>query len=322
MRIANSMIARNYTNNLNSSLSRLNAYNMRVTTQRRFSSMAEDTASGVRAMKVRRTLAQTTVYKETAQMLNGKLSAAETNLMQMSALSREVIGEFVSGISEEKGPAEREVIAENLRKVRDSMLGIMNAQYSDLYLFGGTRTTERPFTLDTAGDLLYNGTSIKDMTPAEYDAFVKDAAHVDLGLGLTMSGQDIQGNSAFKSTMSGVEVFGHGENNIYIKLSQMIDALENNTSIVDSGKLLDEFKDIAADVNVQLTQLGANTQYLDTTIDRLDTESISLKERQNTIEIIDPAEAIMDFKMQEYVYNAALQMGNRLLQPTLFSFLN
>jgi len=44
---------------------------------------------------------------------------------------------------------------------------------------------------------------------------------------------------------------------------------------------------------------------------------LHLLERQQQLEIRPPEEAIIDFKMQEFIYNATLQMGQRLLQPTL-----
>jgi len=36
---------------------------------------------------------------------------------------------------------------------------------------------------------------------------------------------------------------------------------------------------------------------------------------------VDPAEAIVDFKMQEYSYNAALSMGNKILQNSFIDFM-
>lgn len=329
MRIANSTIVRNYTSNLNNNLSRLNEYNMKVTTQRKFTSMAEDTAAGVRAMKVRRSMAQLESYADNSRTMKATLTSAEGNLMQISSLSHEASAKFVSAMNGDKGEGERKIIASELKKTQEALLACVNGQYSDQYLFGGTNTTSAPFTLDDAKDLCYNGVKVKDIADAngqvkqEYQYLMDDAAFVDIGMGLTMNDQELQGNSAFESTMNGLDFLGVGDKNLYLVLGEMIDMLETGSMDMDgAGKLLDQFRASSNNVNIQITELGAKASYIDFTIDRLDAESISLKERQNALEIIDPADAIMDFKVQEYVYNAALQMGQRLLQPTLFSFMS
>jgi flagellar hook-associated protein 3 FlgL len=48
----------------------------------------------------------------------------------------------------------------------------------------------------------------------------------------------------------------------------------------------------------------------------------NIVERIDNIEYVDSAEAIMDYKMQQYVYRAALQMGVQILQPTLLDFID
>ena len=36
----------------------------------------------------------------------------------------------------------------------------------------------------------------------------------------------------------------------------------------------------------------------------------------------DPAETIIYFKSQEAAYNAALQMGTKIIQPSIFDYMN
>lgn len=336
MRITNTTIARNYTNNLNRNLSQLNTANMRVTSTRKFMSMSEDTAAGVRAMKVRRNLDQLTSYMDNAKTVEGKLGAAEDNMLQISTLSNEAYALFVSGVNGDKGFEDKKIVAEQLKQIQKSMLATANAKYADNYLFGGTNASEAPFTLDAGGELLYNGMKVSDIDPnstnlaiaAASKALLNDAAHVDIGMGLQMNGQEVVGNSAFESTLVGIKMFGYGTDadgndlNIYNKIGEMIDMLENDPSNTDrGGKIMEQYKQVSINVNIQVTDLGAKQEYLEFMLDRMDLEAINLKERQNNIEIIDPAEAIMDWQMQQYVYNAALQMGSRLLQPSLFNYM-
>jgi flagellar hook-associated protein 3 FlgL len=55
--------------------------------------------------------------------------------------------------------------------------------------------------------------------------------------------------------------------------------------------------------------------------ERLEDQDFNLQERQVDVEGIDPAEAIINFETQKFAYNAALQMGARIIQPSIFDFM-
>ena len=340
MRIGNQSIVRNYTNNLNRNLSQLNKYSTMVQTQRRFSSMAENTSAGVRAMQLRRTMSNIESYTDNASTALSKLGAAEDQLLKVGELGKEITTRYVNALNGTNGPDERKIMANEIMQFRNQILAGANSQFSGRYSFGGTNTTEKPFTVEVTGQdangvdievLKYNGVDVSQMANPdgtlkdEYKYLMKDANFVDIGLGLK---EDENGvlieSTAFKNTLTGIDMFGFGEDNIYLVCNELIAAL-NDPDFTDNDHfqgLLTKMQDATNNVTLKLTEIGAQTTYLKETVDSFETQTINLSERQNAIEFIDPAEAIMQFKMQEYVYNAALQMGQRLLQPTLFNFIN
>ena len=326
MRITNNMVTRNYTKGLHTNLSRLSTYNQQIISGRRFNVMSEDTASGVRAMQTRRSLARIESYRNNAKDTNITFAAAETTMLNISNINHTVTSKYVNGITGTMGAEEREIIANELDKLRDEMVSCANGQFADRYLFGGTNVNSAPFALDkTTGMLTYNGVDVMSITKT-HELF-QDASYVDIGLGLnfkdTGNPQQVNPNSAFKNSFVGLDFLGTGSDNLILKLGEMIDELKSpGFDVNKAGKLLDEYKASSNNMGVALTKLGADTAFLEFTVDRLDSEELNLKTRQEIIEARSPEEAIMDFKMQEYVYNAALQMGQRLLQPTLFSFIN
>ena len=326
MRITNNMVTRNYTKGLHTNLSRLSTYNQQIISGRRFNVMSEDTASGVRAMQTRRSLARIESYRNNAKDTNITFAAAETTMLKISDINHNVTAKYVNGITGTMGAEEREIIANELDKLRDEMVNCANGQFADRYLFGGTNVNSAPFALDkTTGVLTYNGVDVMSITKT-HELF-QDASYVDIGLGLnfkdTGNPQQVNPNSAFKNSFVGLDFLGTGSDNLILKLGEMIDELKSpGFDVNKAGKLLDEYKASSNNMGVALTKLGADTAFLEFTVDRLDSEELNLKTRQEIIEARSPEEAIMDFKMQEYVYNAALQMGQRLLQPTLFSFIN
>jgi flagellar hook-associated protein 3 FlgL len=319
------MVTRNYTKGLNENRGLLDRYSRQVYDGRRFYTMSEDPSSGVRAMQVRRNLLRIDAYLDNVSSAQSHLGAAESALMEVSDVNQSVGELFVSGINGDKGPAEREIVATQIEKLRDELLALGNTNFAGRYVFGGSNTVTQPFTLDPEGNLLYNNVDVRGINGNH--ELLNDAAYMDVGVGVTFNdtgdAQKVDPNTAHKYTLVGVDFFGTGNDNIYRVMNDMIDSLR--APVFDpeaAGEVLDRFRESAAGVNVELTKLGADSQYLEFTKDRLDTEKINLTSRQKDIEGIDADEAIMNFKMQEYVYNATLQMGQRLLQPTLFSFIN
>ncbi len=329
MRITNSSIARNYTSNLNTNLSRLNSSNMKVTTGRNFTSMAENTSAGVRSMTVRRNISQLEGFMNNAKDAQNKFDGAEKTIGQISTMAQDIYARFNYAINGTNSEQERDVISKEFEKLRDEILTSANGQYADRYMFGGTNTQSRPFTTNDAGELMYNGARVKDIKKDDpsniYDNLLNDASYVDIGLGLTMNGssQDVIPNSAFKNTINGLDFMGTGDNNLYDTINEIITALkEPSFDTTKAGALLDKVRDAGNHVNLTRTKMGSDTQYLEFTVGRLESENDNLIKRQDQLEFADPYEAIMDFEMQKYVYDAALQMGSRLLQPTIFSFIS
>lgn len=72
---------------------------------------------------------------------------------------------------------------------------------------------------------------------------------------------------------------------------------------------------------VQIADLGCNEEFIDFNISRLTTRDLNLAERQNDLEIIDPAEQITLWKQYEAMYNACLQMSSSVVPQSIFDYI-
>ena len=188
------------------------------------------------------------------------------------------------------------------------------------------------FTAQTRPLIYYNGVRVADIdrtaNPELYARVFGDGAHLDVGMNVTFSNEadptQVDPGSAFRFTLVGLSFMGNGENNMFDTITRMIEFLRAPYSAQNKelgGQLLNQFQETMSVANIAITNLGADTNFLTFTIDRLLDDQLNLRERQQELEIRPPDEAILDFKMQEFIYNATLQMGQRLLQPTLFDFI-
>lgn len=328
MRVTNAALSRNYLNGLQRNRALLDKYSNQVTGQR-FTKMSDDPGSAVRAMQVRRNLSRNEGYRENVKSAQSLLAAAESTMMQMNKVNQQISEKFTQAINDtNKGDARQAIIAE-LKALKGELISLGNSQFAGSYIFGGTNDVSAPFTVDDSGNLCYNGYEVRSITSG--DPLFDDVSYIEIGQGLTFVDgqyQKIESTSAYNNAFVGLDFMGHGSENLYLMVDEMITMLENeddgalgeNNDL--AGALLDRFLDGSAKTNLAVTKLGADSQFLDFTANRLEEDRLNLIERQESIEFKDSAEAIMDWKMQEYIYNAALQMGSRLLQSTLFDYID
>ncbi len=74
-------------------------------------------------------------------------------------------------------------------------------------------------------------------------------------------------------------------------------------------------------INAVRAEIGVKTNRLELTLNRIEDDTLNLKELLSKNEDADIAEVIMNLKMQENVYQASLSGGAKIIQPTLMDFL-
>ena len=152
---------------------------------------------------------------------------------------------------------------------------------------------------------------------------------MDVGLGLSVdSFGKVDPSTVMTVSTSGAKCMGFGtyedgtSKNIYNLCMEIADTLDSETlDVKKAGDLLEHLKESQATSLLQITGIGDRCNFADFNIDRMDKNILALKDAQNMVESVDPAEVITDFKMQEYAYNTTLSMGTKLLQHSIFDFM-
>lgn len=334
MRITNRMITSKYVRSLNQISSDLNRLNNKVTSGRAFTKASENTSAAIRAYQLRRDMSKSEGFMTNIQHAETTLRNSESSIMHIQELVQNAQTKIIQGVNGTQSESERKIIATELRNIQDQMLQTLNGSSSDMYYFGGTNTTDKPFTLDSAtGKLRYNGNLLDDpaLDPA---ALLADSRFVDIGLNVRVDASGtIDNTSVFKYSIPGLQITGYGEElvngepmsaNIYDLIGRMATELEKGSTYDKdmADALLGKIQQTSPKVVHALTDVGAKTSYLEFITDRLEAKEFNDQERQMELEAADPAETIIYFKSQEAAYNAALQMGTKIIQPSIFDYMN
>lgn len=339
MRITTNAILRNYKSNLGTSLKNLDTARNRVMTQRKFNSTAEDPSNALRSAILERKYMKNEDYLNIVKDVQSFQDSQEDAAMQIETIAKRLSKQYgLEALNGTNGSLEtRETYADAWRGAQESLLLSLNASYEGKYVFAGSDGHNAPFKLTKDADgkqtLTFRGVDVNDpANKAVLDELSKDTLFVDLGFGLNVDGMgsdvEIDSSSAFNTSLPGINLSGYGKdengmtNNIVLLCGEIADILDAEEFDRDAySKLLAKFDEGRNKVLENVTILGTQTEFLTTTKDRLETNSISLSTQIDNVVNVDMAEAIMNFSWAQYVYNAALKVGNNILTPSFIDFM-
>jgi len=219
------------------------------------------------------------------------LRSAESALNEAHNLITSIYTRGSQAGTETIGPAERAVLAREVRALRDQILSLANSQVRGRYIFAGSLVTDLPFNI--AGDTVtYQGNN--------------DVNRVAVSEGTELA-QGVSGSEAFDTVFETIEdlLVAMDENNI----ADIQDALGNfSTAITDLGQVR--------------ANIGTNIGLLEKIQANLETSKINLKEQKSRIEDADIAASVVELNRIQTSLDAAISAGGSLLgKRNLFDFI-
>jgi flagellin-like hook-associated protein FlgL len=170
--------------------------------------------------------------------------------------------------------------------------------------------TGAPATMDTVIDNLSGDVSI---LPDVETAIVDEASHKTILQIGTSQTADV--------TLTGLELLGTGENNIYHILGKAVSLLDSGGSPEALGKMLTSLQNAQSNILTIGTKIGATQNRMTLIGNRYESSELNYTQMRSNAEDADMAEAIINLTEAKTVYNAALAGGAELLKTSLIDFL-
>ncbi len=346
MRITQNAMMRNYLKSMNTTLGGLSASSDKLTTGRRFTKISEDVSSGVNALKTRQKLYKSIQIQDNLKAADEELEVAETNLMSIKEIADSIHEQSIK-VQNGTNMGEHETFAKNFDNLNQQIMELANCTYNDKYVLGGTNNSENsPFTLNADGKVCFNGVEVNQISK-ENGIYMDDSGttvpesgdiYMDIGLGLKFNGSDLNTNSAFKLSVSGLECIGYGTetvkrigtdgvekeyeipNNLCETLAGMSAALREN----DMEKFAvyeSQFKKQTDTLVTNVSEIGVRTNFLESNLARMENEEFQLTEKQANLEGVEDTDELINYKALEYSYMLSLQYGGKVLPNSLMDFL-
>lgn len=344
MRVTQRSTVRNYINNLNRNSSKLNESSSKLSSMKKFDRVSDNTADAAKAFKVREQLYKNEQFKDNIDEVRNELYAVENNLMNINNILKTVKEKVLQGLNGTSSDYPREILGNEIGGLKEQILLNINSKYGDKYLFGGSSNTSA-FDVSPNGKLMFNGIAVdlieKDPNtgvpsisdgnnPPVYTPIpMNKDMYVDMGLGMMVNDDSVDIKTAVKVSVSPLELLGYGKsdvdgvtlpNNLYDLLTNIEECFKTN-SVENVNVMLDHLDELSNDFLSGLTELGSRTQFLDQTSEKLDDEIFTLQKEQNRLEGLDVSAESMNNKVLEMSWMVSLQMGSKIIPPSIFDFM-
>ncbi len=236
-------------------------------------------------------------YLQNTSNLEGLFQTADSTLSSVVSSLNQAISLGTEGANGTQSLSDQQALAAQVQSIQQQMVQLANTSYQGSYIFAGTASTTKPFTLDStqADGVTYNGNTNTN------SAQIAD-------------GRDIQTN------VPGSQIFLASNGNVFLSLQQLVTALNNGdtTAIGDATTALGTALN---SVSEQREFYGSAGQELTSNQTFLQQEQVNLQSQETTLVGADMAQAATDLSQATTTHDAALAALAKVIPTSLLDYL-
>ena len=282
--------------NLQTNLARLAQLQEQATSLKAIARPSDDPARAADALTVRAEQRAVTQYGRNVENGDGWLSTANTALAETTDLLNQVRDLTVQGANDGAlSPAAKEAIAARLDGLTRNLLAQANAAYLGRSVFAGNSDAGVAFRDDSG--FTFTGTGAATAT-------------VDRRIGA---------DTTVRVDADGAAIFGTGTDSVFALIGAIANDLRTGGTNAGTHLAAVDFR--MKTVLTAQTDVGVRQAQIQKAGEALVQHKGNLEAQRAGIEDVDLGQAILDLKLQEVTYQAALSVTARVLQPTLMDFL-
>ena len=295
-RITEGMLGRRLLSDLRANTQRIAAAQRQIASGRRIDKPSDDPLATHNALRLRSELAGIAQDQRTIDDTMGWLDTTDTALGSITDVVHRARELTLQGANGTMSQTDRLKLADEIDQLIETAKSAANASYGGRYVFAGTDTDDPPYA------------------PGAVDAYGGDADTVfrQIGPGVSVA-----------INVRGSDVIGAGgaDGKLLSTLRTIADDLRTGDLASLRGADLDALETNLEDVTSARGVVGALSTRLESAKARLAQVEESTTELLSANEDTDIAKALIELSTQQSVYQAALQSGQSLIQPSLLDFL-
>jgi len=299
-RITQESLNRTTLSNINLNYKKIQAIQEKLSSGKQINRPSDDPSGTRKVLGLRAEELQVQQFLDNTETAKEQINYTSNTLESIQEIFTKIKGLTIQAGNDTLGQSDRNIIANELDELLESVLQNANTDNNGRYIFSGTKTLTSAFTAtrDSNGNISsvsYNGNNEEIKYQIGPDTFIQ----VNLP-----GGKLFQDNKAFSTLIS------------------LRDSLKASTFDSTAFSNLRNTLDTATNaLSTEITRFGAKANRLEMTTNSLGNSQTALKELISYTEDADIASLIMDLKHQENVLQSSLKTGAMVIQPTLLDFL-
>jgi flagellar hook-associated protein 3 FlgL len=297
VRFTNDILSRQTLFDLQGITDKLSKTQQQLSSGKRITAAEDDPYGSGRAVSLRNTLADIQQYQVNINDASAWAQQTDSSLGNVTDLLQRARELTVQAANGTQNQASLNAISSEMTQIKASLLAEANSTYNGRYIFSGTATNVAPYPSNA-----YAGTALpvqRLIAPGE----------------IVKVNQD--GPAAF-----GVQAVGPpATKNVFDVMDDVIGALNaGNMSVLQTTALTELDGSFTTALNARTT-VGAISNRLDTQRTRMSGQELSVTDLLSKTEDADMAKTLITYSQTQTAYQAALQAGAKIIQPTLMDFL-
>lgn len=325
-RVTNAMLSSNYLTNMNRNLRNMQVLQSQLASGKAINKPSDDPYKASRTMQLYTEIDSNKQFNENIKDISNWLDTTDTALNQAGNVFGRIRTLLMTAGNGAYDKDERKAIQDEVKEKVNELAQILNTNFDGAYIFGGTKSTSKPVTVDTDGKIKYadkDGNATTDATTIN---------QIGSGLNVEVSeGVLIKYNKTAVDILQYKDTSGASQN-----VSDLLEAIEKNldtpatttTSFPGTpgqemltGTLLGQVDSVIQNLLQRRSEVGAMTNRMESAQSKNEDENLDMTDILSKTEDIDFTEKMMSYSMMQTVYMASLQTSAKILPTSLLDYI-
>lgn len=317
MRITNTAMVRSHLYDTQQNLSRMNKINEQINSGKVVNRVSDDPHKAIRIMNMNNEIRYTEKYNYNIDETVGWMNNTDASLENFGNLLKDIKDNIIKvgngTYSQEEIKAINAEMNEKIKEIADTL----NTTHGGKYMFGGSNVDEAPIKLIENPDGTVTLEINKNSNTDDLKADIADGTSIDynVSVGEIFKVKGENGNTV--NLLDEVNKISDLMNKIANGDEQ--DATKAKEELLGNVKgNIDKLYNHALD---ERTSLGVRVSTAEKIKELNDENILNMKSVLSLDQDVDHVEKFIELKSAELVYQASIQVGTKLIQPTILDYM-
>lgn len=309
MRITNSSMIRNHMYDVQQGLQRMDNLNKQLDSQKQINRVSDDPHKAIKIMNLNNEIKYAEKHNQNVEEVVGWMNNTDANLEEFGTLLGDIKNSILKVGNGTYSDEEMKAIQAEMNEKIKALGETLNTTHGGRYMFGGTSVDEPPVLIEEK-----DGVVTLTLNPKINDEDLKAEISDGINLDYNVSASEIF-NKDGKNYLDSINDLSKLMNDI----ANGVDVEDNKKELLgDVKKNIDDFFNHTVDTR---TKFGVKVNTAEKIKDLNDENILNMKGVLSLEQDVNYVDKFIELKSAEMVYTASIQVGAKLIQPSILDYL-